>query len=572
MDQTDRLSPAPDAMDRRPADVTRRSFLAATLSGGAALVGGGLSVLGHPSLASATTHAPWIEKSIPELQALMASRRLTSRQLTQGYLQRIADLNPLLHAVIETNPQAIAIAARLDAERRAGHVRGALHGIPILVKDNIATDDTMQTTAGSLALVGSRVPHDAPLVARLRAAGAVILGKANLSEWANFRGAPPWDFNGWSARGGKTRDPYQLGFDPCGSSSGSAAAAAANLCAAAVGTETDGSIVCPATNNLVFGLKPTLGLISQNGIIPIAHSQDTAGPMARSVADIAILLSVMQTPFGEVAGHHVPRDYTRFLDRRSLRGKTIGVDQRYLAPPYDFPVNPLTLEAFQVGLDALESLGATLVPCDTGDIFAYGGDEFTVLIDEFKVDIARYLAGLRRTRMRTLSDLIAFNNAHCAEEMPYYGQEVFELAEATSGDLTDPAYLAARANCLLQSRTLGIDAALATGVDAIVAPSYTLASQPAAVAGYPNIAIPCGFAADGRPAGMWMYAGFLQEPKLLAFAYALEHAITPRTAPRYLGTLQPFPPNPGICAALSPTIAMADRATHFRAGRPTPHR
>ena len=454
-----------------------------------------------------------------------------------------------------------AIAARLDAERRSGHLRGPLHGIPILVKDNIATDDRMQTTAGSLALVNSRVPSDAPIVARLRHAGAVILGKANLSEWANFRGFPPWDFNGWSARGGKTRDPYLLSFDPCGSSSGSAVAAAANLCAAAVGTETDGSIVCPSTNNLVFGLKPTLGLIAQDGIIPIAHSQDTAGPIARTVTDVAILLGVMQSPFGDVSGHALPRDYTQFLRRRSLRGKTIGVDQRYLDAPYNFPVNPLTLEAFNVGLDALQSLGATLVAVDTGDIFAYGGDEFTVLLTEFKVQIAQYLSGLRHTRLRTLADLIAFNSAHCAEEMRYFGQEAFEAAEATSGDLTDPGYLAARANCLLQSRALGIDAVLASGVDAIVAPSYTLASQPAAVAGYPSMAIPCGFAADGRPAGMWMYAGFLQEPKLLSFAYALEQALQPRKAPRYLGTLQPFPPDPGLCAAASPLRRLRRLAT-----------
>jgi amidase len=527
------------------------------MGGGAALLGGSASILAQPSSALAATHDVWLERSIPELHALMARRRLTSRELTRGYLKRIADLNPLLHAVIETNPEALAIAARLDAERRSGHLRGPLHGIPILVKDNIATGDRMQTTAGSLALVNSRVPSDAPIVARLRRAGAVILGKANLSEWANFRGSPPFDFNGWSARGGKTRNPYLLSFDPCGSSSGSAVAPAANLCAAAVGTETDGSIVCPSTNNLVFGLKPTVGLVAQDGIIPIAHSQDTAGPMARTVTDVAILLGVMQSPFGEVSGHAVPPDYTRFLSRRSLRGKVIGVDQRYLDAPYNFPINPLTLEAFNVGLDALRSLGATLVPCDTGDIFAYGGDELTVLLSEFKVQVADYLAGLRHTRMRTLSDLIAFNNAHCAAEMPYFGQEAFEAAEATSGDLTDPGYLAARANCLLQSRALGIDAVLASGVDAIVAPSYTWASQPAAVAGYPNIAIPCGFTPDGRPAGMWMYAGFLQEPRLLAYAYALEQALQPRRMPRYRGTLQPFPPDPGVCAALPPSSATA---------------
>ena len=427
----------------------------------------------NPALSSAAASDDvWIEKSIAELQALMASGQLSSRELTQGYLKRIKDLNGLLHAVIETNPQAVSIAAHLDDDRKKGLLRGPLHGIPILVKDNIATGDNMETTAGSLALLGSRVPGDAPLVARLRAAGAVILGKANLSEWANFRGAPPWDFNGWSARGGKTRDPYLLSFDPCGSSSGSAVAAAANLCAGAVGTETDGSIVCPAGNNLVFGLKPTVGLISQDGIIPIGHSQDTAGPIARTVTDVAIMLGVMRSPFGSVLGHNLPADYTQFLDAHSLEGKVIGVDTRYVTDPsYAFPVNPNTLEAFDQGLHALQALGATLVDCDTGDIFAYGGDEFTVLLQEFKVQIAQYLGTLSHTSMRTLSDLIAFNLAHCSQEMQYIGQEVFQWSDATNGDLTDPAYLAARANCLNLSRAQGIDLVLSSGIDAIVAPS-----------------------------------------------------------------------------------------------------
>src|SRR5207248_3000356 len=256
------------------------------------------SALRRSSSPAAAADEPWIEASIPQLQALMTSGQLSSRELTLGYLGRIATLNPLLGAVIQTNPNAVSIAARLDNERRAGKLRGPLHGIPVLLKDNISTDDQLQTTAGSLALVESRVPADAPIVARLRDAGAVILGKANLSEWANFRGFAP--FNGWSARGGFTREPYLLSFDPCGSSSGSAVAPAANLCAAAVGTETDGSVVCPSGNNLVFGLKPTVGLVSQDGIIPIAHSQDTAGPMCRSVTDVAIMLGVMQSPFGSV--------------------------------------------------------------------------------------------------------------------------------------------------------------------------------------------------------------------------------------------------------------------------------
>src|SRR6266498_108911 len=262
--------------------ITRRKFIGTTAVGSAALLTGGLASLFRSPLSAATSFE-FVEATIPELQAAMASGELTSKDLVKGYLDRIRSLNPLLHSVIETNPDAVSIAQQLDNERRRGQVRGPLHGIPILVKDNIATDDNMQTTAGSLALVNSHVPADAVIIQQLRAAGAVILGKANLSEWANFRGFAP--FNGWSARGGFTRDPYLLDFDPCGSSSGSAVAAATNLCAATVGTETDGSVVCPSGNNLIVGLKPTVGLVSQDGIIPIAHSQDTAGPMCRTVTD-----------------------------------------------------------------------------------------------------------------------------------------------------------------------------------------------------------------------------------------------------------------------------------------------
>src|SRR5262245_44532850 len=261
-------------------EMTRRKFLATGAAGSAALLAGGMSSLFRVSAAADAT-PPWLDATIPEPQGLMTFGALTSLELTRGYLQRIQRFNPHLAAVIEANPDAEAIARRLDRERGSGRVRGPLHGIPVLVKDNIATDDQMETTAGSLALVGSTVPEDSPIVHRLRAAGAVILGKGNLSEWANFRGNAP--FNGWSARGGFTRDPYRLSFDPCGSSSGSAVGTAANLCAASVGTETDGSIVCPSGNNLIVGLKPTLGLVSQGGIIPIAHSQDTAGPMCRTV-------------------------------------------------------------------------------------------------------------------------------------------------------------------------------------------------------------------------------------------------------------------------------------------------
>ena len=526
--------------------VSRRTFLGAGLAGSAALLTGGLPAVAS-TVRAATSTEPWIEANIPQLRALLASGQLSSRELTLGYLDRIHDLNPALGAVIETNPTAVATAARLDTELKRGLIRGPLHGIPILLKDNIATDDTMQTTAGSLALVNSRVPADAPIAAKLRDAGAVILGKANLSEWANFRGFAP--FNGWSARGGFTRDPYLLSFDPCGSSSGSGVAPAANLCAAAVGTETDGSIVCPAGNNLVVGLKPTLGLLSQSGIIPIAHSQDTAGPMCRTVTDAAILLGVMQSPFGPVLGHTVPATYTQFLQRGALQGKRIGVDQRYFTE--DYGGEPDLVAVAMQGIAAMSSLGATIVPTDTGDPFAYFDAEFTVLLFEFKVDIAAYLSTLGHTSMRTLADLIAFNLAHCPAEMSFFGQELFEIAESTSGDLTDPEYLAARAFSLQSAGPQGIDAAIARDrLDAIVAPTYSFASSPAAVAGYPNLSLPIGLTLQGKPAGLWMYSGFLREPALLAMAYDLEQAVQPRREPQFLGTVPGVPPDAGICAAL----------------------
>src|SRR6266404_7649011 len=511
--------------------VSRREFIGATLASSAALFTGGLSSLVPRSISGAT--ASWIEATIPDLQALMNSGALTSVQLTTNYLNQIASLNPLLGAVIETNPDALAIAKKLDTERHSGHLRGPLHGIPVLVKDNLATQDKMQTTAGSFALVNSIVPADSVVVTRLRAAGAVILGKANLSEWANFRGNAP--FNGWSARGGFTRDPYLVSFDPCGSSSGSAVAAATNLCATAVGTETDGSVVCPSGNNLVVGLKPTVGLISQDGIIPIAHSQDTAGPMCRTVTDVAIMLNVLRSPFGAVLGHTLPSDYTSFLQRGALNGKRIGMDSRYFTA--DFGGEDDLVAVAQDGLDVMQNeLGAVVVPVDTGDPsandFKFYNDELLVLLVEFKAQIAQYLAGLDHTSIRTLADLIAFNIAHCPAEMKYFGQEIFELSESTSGDLNDPDYLAARMANLAFARG-GIDGVLQNNnVDAIVAPTYSFASSPAAVAGYPDISIPIGLTPEGKPAGFWMYAGFLSEPKLLGFAYDLEQQIQPRTQPQ----------------------------------------
>jgi amidase len=542
----------PRVQDRTPRDeaprVGRRDFLRTTLAGGAGLLTSGLGSLIPRSLMAASP-SDWLEASIPQLQILFQSGTLSSEELTRGYLSRIAQFNPVLAAVIETNPDAISIAQKLDTERRTGRVRGPLHGIPMLVKDNLATRDRMQTTAGSLALVGSSVPSDSTVVDRLRAAGAVILGKANLSEWANFRGNAP--FNGWSARGGFTRDAYLLSFDPCGSSSGSAVATSANLCAASIGTETDGSIVCPSGNSLIVGLKPTVGLVSQNGIIPIAHSQDTAGPMCRTVTDVAIVLGVIQTPFGSVSGQPVPSDYTQFLRRGTLRGARIGVDNRYFNSSFGGEKD-LVAVANQ-GLDAMARLGATIVQTDTGNPFQqnfkFYNDEFTALLFEFKVQIAEYLAPLKSTNMRTLADLIAFDLAHCPDEMKYFGQEVFEAAQQTSGNLNDPVYLQARSDSQTFARQ-GIDGALQRDrLDAIVAPTYSFASTPAAVAGYPNLSVPVGLTPDGKPAGLWMYGGFLQEGKLLGLAFDLEMEIRPRTQPQQLGSVPPLPPDAGICAA-----------------------
>jgi amidase len=528
--------------------ITRREFIGTTAASSAALLTGGLaSLLRPPSLLA---DEPFIEATIPELQVLMASGQLSSKELVKGYLRRIASLNPLLHSVIETNPNAVSIAQHLDNERRRGTVRGPLHGIPILVKDNIATDDNMETTAGSLALVHSRVPADAVIIQRLREAGAVILGKANLGEWANFRGfinVFPLAV-GWSARGGDTINAYDLSYTSWGSSSGSGNGAAANLCAAAIGTETDGSITGPSAVENIVGLKPTLGLVSQDGIIPIAHEQDTAGPMARSVTDVAILLGALQSPFGEVIGHQLPSDYTEFLQRGSLEGARIGRDVRFFDYSYygsGIPGDEETVAFAEHALDVMESLGATIVDTDTGDVFAYTGDEFTALLYEFKAQIADYLAMLTHTSMRTLADLIAFNLAHCTEELVYYGQEVFELSEQTSGYPTNPEYVQARTHARNTARS-GIDDALAADdLDAIVAPHLTNSTGPA-VAGYPNLSLPVGIRDNGRPAGMLMYSTFLHEPELIGFGYDLEQELNVRMQPQFLGSVIPVP-NADLC-------------------------
>jgi amidase len=536
--------------------MSRRTFLAGAAGAGAAIAAGGLTGIGAAVVRAGVEDRPWFEKSIPQLQTLMRNGRVSSRELTRAYLNRIAKLNPTLGAVIETNPQALAIARRLDDERRRGRVRGPLHGIPILVKDNIATDDAMQTTAGSLALVGTRVPDDAVLVDRLRRAGAVVLGKTNLSEWANFRGFPPPDFpfatnylNGWSARGGFTHNPYLQGFDPCGSSSGSGVAPAVNMCAAAVGTETDGSIVCPAGNSGIVGLKPTIGLISQQGVIPIAHSQDSAGPMTRTVMDTAILMNVMKSPFGPVAGRRLPGDYRKFVDPKGLRGARIGIERRQFLPEY-FAL-PEINAVVEDAIVEMERAGAVIVdPVDTGDTFEWFDAEFLVLMHEFKRDIRLYLQSLRqpqRPKMRNLGDLIDFNIAHCEEEMEFFGQEIFEMSNALSGDPDDRAYRQARRLCLRLTRREGIDRVMRQhDLDAVLSPSYAFGSSAPAAAGYPVMAVPVGITEPGYPAGVWLYAGFLQEPQLIKVAAGIE-ALFGREQPRFLGAIPADPPDAGIC-------------------------
>src|SRR5881398_743703 len=535
--------------------ISRRNFLSTTAAGSAALLTGGLATLLKDSVLGGSSF-PFVEARIPQLQAAMTNGQLTSRDLVLGYLRRIQSLNPTLHAVIETNPNAVSIAASLDNERKAGHVRGPLHGIPILVKDNIATADRMQTTAGSLAIYGSRVPADAVVIQRLRAAGAIILGKTNLGEWANFRDDEAETYPlavGWSARGGSTINAYDLSYTSWGSSSGSANGAAANLCAAAIGTETDGSITGPSAVENIVGLKPTLGLVSQDGIIPIAHEQDTAGPMARSVTDIAILLGVLQSPFGEVIGHDLPSDYTQFLDPNALDGAVIGRDVRFFDYSYygsGIPGDELTVAFAENALSVMESLGATVVDVDTGDVFAYNGDEFTALLYEFRAQIADYLATLTHTDMRTLADLIAFNQAHCPQELVYYDQDVFLLSEQFVGYPNDPNYIKARNHATSAARA-GIDGAIARDhLDAIVAPHLTNSTGPA-VAGYPNFSMPVGIRSSGRPAGMLMYSTAFREAQLIAMAYDLEQALNARQQPQLLGAIQPIP-NGGFCTGHQP--------------------
>jgi amidase len=494
---------------------------------------------------------PVAEKSVAELQADMAAGKVTAEGLVKAYLARIEKINrsgPTLRSVIAVNPKALEEARQMDAERRAGHLRGPLHGIPVLVKDNIETDDGTATTAGSLALKDNVTLRDAPVVARLKAAGAVILGKANLSEWANIRSSR--SISGWSGVGGLVKNPYALDRSACGSSAGTGSAIAASLAAVGVGTETDGSVTCPSSLAALAGLKPTVGLVSRTHIVPISHSQDTPGPMGRSVEDIAALLTAMAgsdpaDPATAQADAH-RRDYLAALAGASLKGKRLGV------LTYAVGLSPAVEAAFAQTVTLLKAQGAEVVELDYKPPEGLGEDELAVLMSELKADLNAYLATTPpAVKTRTLAELIAFNTA-TPRETALFGQELFELAEATKG-LDDPAYLKARADGLRLAGAEGIDKLLADHhLDALIAPSYGPASRIdvvggdrvvgrssslAAISGYPNLTVPMG-QVQGLPVGLSFIGPAWSEARLLALGYAFEQASQARRAPTYAPSLE----------------------------------
>jgi amidase len=506
--------------------ISRRALLrTAAIGAGTAAIVPALSagrVVGASEPApSAAAAFEFDEVTIADLQRRMISGEISAHSLTETYLARIAKIDsstakggPALNAVIEVNPDALAIAADLDKERKAKGPRGPMHGIPVLIKDNIDTADRMQTTAGSLALVGSKPAQDSGVARKLREAGAVILGKTNLSEWANIRSSH--STSGWSGRGGQTRNPYALDRNPCGSSSGSGAAVSANLCVVAVGTETDGSIVCPSSANGIAGIKPTLGLISRAGIVPISHSQDTSGPMARTVGDAAILLGALagsdpRDPATADTNAKSQKDYTRFLDPNGLKGARIGVARKYFgfSDSVDALMNRL--------IDEMKTAGAEIIdPADLESFGKFDDTELLVLMYELKADLNAYLASRPDASVHTLADVITFNERNKEKEMPYFGQDLFLKAQE-KGPLTDKEYIAALAANHKLSREGGIDGVMDKfHLDAIVAPTGGPAwltdlvdgdhsgggsSNAAAVAGYPNINVPAGFI-FGLPVGI----------------------------------------------------------------------
>lgn len=527
----------------------RRDFVVSAVGIEAALIAGRRA----PGVERRAPAPEIIETGVAELQAGMQAGTYTARELTEMYLARIESIDrrgPMVNSVIEVNPEAIAIAESLDQERRAGRVRGPLHGITILIKDNIDTADRMQTTAGSLALEGSIAPKDAYIVERLRAAGCVLLGKTNLSEWANFRSST--SSSGWSGRGGQTRNPYVLDRSPCGSSAGSGAAGAASLAAITIGTETDGSIVCPASLNGLVGIKPTVGLWSRSGIIPISHTQDTAGPMCRTVADAAVLLGPLtgtdpRDPATNASRGHTAADYRRFLDPAGLKGARIGVMRKHLG------ISAKTEAVYQDAITALKAAGAVIVdPVDLPDPGPLGKVEWEVLAHEFKAGVEAYLASLgSRAPHRTLNDLIAFNLANRGREMPYFAQETFEIA-ARTGPLSSPRYRTLLATCRRLARTEGLDRRFNQHrLDAIVAatagPAWPIdlvngdrftggSSTYAAVAGYPNITVPMG-QVHGLPVGLSFMGRAWSEGRLLQLAYGFEQSTKARFAPTYRATI-----------------------------------
>ncbi len=530
----------------------RRHFISAGITAGV------LSGISHSNAKQAPgfdeTASELDEVSVASLQSGMQKGALTAEHITELYLRRIDELDrsgPGLRSVIELNPDALAIARTLDQERKGNHTRGPLHGIPVLIKDNIDTADRMQTTAGSLSLVGQPASRDSWVAERLRTAGGVLLGKTNLSEWANFRSTH--STSGWSGRGGQTKNPYALDRNPCGSSSGSGAAVSANLSALAIGTETDGSVVCPSSMCGIVGIKPTLGLVSRSGIIPISHSQDTAGPMARTVRDAAILLGALtgvdpnDTATNASQGKSYT-DYTQFLKLEGLKGARIGVARQY------FNIGPAVTALMEECIDVMRQAGAEIIdPANIASFEKWRDTELQVLLYEFKADLNKYLAN-RAGSMTSLADVIAFNSAHRAQEMPYFEQELMEQAQQ-KGPLSEQGYIdALRTNHKL-TRDEGIDAVIAKyKLDAIVGPtsgpSWTTdwvsgdhadsgCASPPAVAGYPHITVPAGYV-FGLPVGISFFGPAWSEPRLLRFAYAFEQARKARRKPQFLPTVNYF--------------------------------
>jgi amidase len=457
----------------------------------------------------------------------MKSGELTSRKITEMYIARIKAIDPKLNSVLEINPDALALADKADKERKKGKVRSALHGIPVLIKDNIDTADRMKTTAGSLALVDAPTPErDAFIVKQMRDAGAVLLGKTNLSEWANFRSTK--SISGWSGRGGQCNNPYYLDQNPCGSSAGTGVAISANLGAVGIGTETNGSIICPSVRNGVVGIKPTLGLVSRSGIIPIAHTQDTAGPMARTVADAAAFLTVIASrdKRDPVTSKSKREDYSKYLDAGGLKGARLGVLRGFVGR------NEEVKKIMDAHFDAVEKAGAVLVDVEIDRPETYSKDTYDVLLYEFKTDLNKYLAA-RGGKYRTLADLIKFNEENKEKEMPLFGQEIFKESQA-KGELTDKDYLDALARIKKAAREDGIDKAInGEKLDAIFSPTTGRAWGFAAVAGYPSITVPAGLL-EGMPLGVLFIGQPYTESKLIKYAYAFEQMTKARRKPEFI--------------------------------------